>query len=298
MRGRTVVAACLAAGLLAPAWAAASDEPFWNARPLGYWLNQLRVGDAAARELAARGVNEIATAHGSATVTAAVPLLMPCLDAADAPLRAAAADALAPIGAAALSAGPRLLTMFEHDPDPGVRRSAGVAATRVVPGSSTLVTVAGRVLLRDDDSSVRQVAAASLVEAGSAATPALAAAQRALADGDPMVRVYSAAVVARLGGTAEAVPVLLSGLTGQDSPVRAESAGLLADVAPADVRLVPALVTALKDDDRLVRIAAADALGTIGPPARIAIDPLWHMIRDPDDTVREHALRALRLIKG
>ena len=298
MRGGSVLAACLAAALLAPAWALATDEPFWNARPLGYWLNQLRVGDAAAREVAARGVSEIATTHGSATVTAAVPLLMPCLDAVDAPLRAAAADALAPIGVAALSAGPRLLSLFEHDPDPGVRRSAGVAASRVIPASPALVTVAGRVLSGDDDSSVREVAAAALVEAGSAATAALPDARKALGDSDPMVRLYSAAVVAKLGGAADAMPVLLSGLTSQDSPVRAESAGLLADVAPGDARLVPALVDALKDDDRLVRIAAADALGTIGPPARAAMDPLWHMIHDPDDTVRERALRALRLIKG
>ena len=84
MRGVTALAAaCLTAMLLPVSSASAADEPFWNSRPLGYWLNQLRVGDSAARQMAARGVGEIATEHGSASVAAAVPLLVPCLDASD-----------------------------------------------------------------------------------------------------------------------------------------------------------------------------------------------------------------------
>src|SRR6186997_2051929 len=146
MRGVTALAAaCLTAMMLPASSASAADEPFWNSRPLAYWLNQLRVGDSAARQVAARGVGEIATEHGSASVAAAVPLLMPCLDASDAPLRAAAAEALAPIGAVAGSAGPRLLTLFERDPDAIVRRAAGAAAARIQPGSPTLISAAARV---------------------------------------------------------------------------------------------------------------------------------------------------------
>src|SRR5215831_11277551 len=114
MRGvAALAAACLTAALSFVPRAASADEPFWNSRPLQYWLNQLRVGDSAERQVAARGVGEMAAEHGSASVAAAVPLLVPCLDASDAPLRAAAADALAPIGAVAGSAGPRLLMLFE-----------------------------------------------------------------------------------------------------------------------------------------------------------------------------------------
>ena len=172
MRGVTALAAaCLTAMLLPASSASAADEPFWNSRPLGYWLNQLRVGDSAARQLAARGVGEIATEHGSASVAAAVPLLVPCLEASDAPLRAAAADALAPIGAVAGSAGPRLLMLFERDPDAIVRRAAGAAAARIEPGSATLISTAARVLLHDEEPRVREVAAATLV-AQSTAGPA------------------------------------------------------------------------------------------------------------------------------
>jgi HEAT repeat protein len=298
MRVVMVLARCLVVGILAVPAAHAADEPFWNSRPLGYWLNQLRVGDAAARQQAARGVGEIAIAHGSAIVVAAIPLLVPCLDSPDAPLRAAAADALAPIGIAAGPAGPRLLAMFERDPDPNVRRAAGVALARVRPGSPDLITTSARVLASDEDAMVREAAAAALVEAGMAASPGLSAAEEALDDHDPMVRVFSAAIVARVGNRISAVPVLLDGLTSHDAAVRVEAAGLLADTAPADTAAVPALIAALRDVERQVRLAAVDALATIGRPAKSAIDPLWHLIRDPDEDVRDRALRAIRLIKG
>lgn len=295
---RVLAVACLMAMLSIASSAGAADDPFWNSRPLAYWLNQLRVGDSAARQLAARGVGEIATEHGSASVAAAVPLLMPCLDASDAPLRAAAAEALAPIGAVAGSAGPRLLTLFERDPDAIVRRAAGAAAARIQPGSPTLISAAARVLLHDEEPRVREVAAATLVEAGTGSMTAMPAVRQGMHDRDPMVRVYAAAAVARLGASETAVPVLLDGLQAADGPVRAEAAGLLADAAPADARSVPALVALLNDDDRTVRLAAIDALGTVGRPAHAAIETLWRLIRDPDEDIREHAVKAVRLIKG
>ena len=91
--------------------------------------------------------------------------------------------------------------------------------------------------------------------------------------------------------------MLLDGLAGPEGAVRAESAGLLAETAPADARVLPALIASLRDEDRRVRLAAADALGTIGRPAISAAEPLWHMIHDPDENVRDHALKAIRLIK-
>lgn len=295
MRRRTAVA-CLLATLVVSAQAIA-DEPFWNQRPLRYWLNQLRVGDASAREQAARGVMEMAAEHGSASVAAAVPLLVPCLDAPDAPLRAAAADALGPIGAVAEPAGPRLLKLFESDPDATVRRSAGMAAAQIKPGTTDLVATAASVLAKDPDAAVRQTAAALLVEAGPGARPVLPAAHAALSDADPMVRLYAAAIVGHLGEAAIAMSVLLDGLQSPDGAIRAEATGLLAETAPADTRVVPALLDGLRDEDRRVRMASADALGAIGPPAIAAAEALWRMIHDPDEDVRDHALKALRLIK-
>jgi HEAT repeat protein len=178
-----------------------------------------------------------------------------------------------------------------------VRRAAGVALARVRPGSSDLVTSSARVLAGDQEATVREVAAAALVEAGPAASPGLSAAKEALDDHDPMVRVFSAAIVAKVGDRGSAMPILLGGLSNVDPAVRAESAGLLADAAPADTAAVPALISTLRDPDRQVRLAAVDALATIGRPAKSALDPLWHLIRDPDEDVRDRALRAIRLIK-
>ncbi len=297
MRRRNALAGCVLTGLLAASGAARADEPFWNSRPLGYWLNQLRVGTEAERVQAAHGVGEMAVMNGAGSVVAALPLLVPCLDASEAPLRAAAAEAIAPMGPRADSAVARLLSLFEHDPVPSVRRSAGLAASRVGPGSPALVNVAVRVLGADGDTSVREVAAATLVEAGSAAASALPIARSGLDDTSPIVRVYAAAIVARVGDPAAAMPVLLDGLKAHDAMVRAESAGLLGDTARLDNRSIPALIGALGDEERIVRLAAADALGVIGHAARAAIDPLWRLIHDPDDEVREHALGALRRIK-
>jgi HEAT repeat protein len=293
---RCTAVACLLATLAASAPALAG-EPYWNQRPLSYWLGQLRTGDDTAREQAARGIMEMAVEHGPVPLSPAVSLLVPCLDAPEASLRMAAADALAPLAPVAGPAGDRLLALFETDSDSGVRRSAGMAAGKVVRGADDVVVVAGRVLAGDADAGVRQTAAALLIEAGPAARSAAPAAHSRLSDTDPTVRVYAAAIVGRLGDRTTAVPVLLQGLNANDGSVRAESAGLLADTAPADARVVPALIDSLHDEDRRVRLAAADALGAIGPPAIAAATPLWRMIRDPDDDVREHALRALHLIR-
>jgi HEAT repeat protein len=293
---RTLAFAVSLALLAAPA-IQADDEPFWNSRPLGYWLNQLRVGTPAEREQAARGVGEMAVANGGNSVAAAVPLLVPCLDASVASVRAAAAEALGPIGEHAEPAGPRLLTLFEHDPDPGVRRSAGLSLSRLEPASPGLIDTAGRVLAGDADAGVRAVAGAALIEAGPAAAPVLSVARRSLDDPNGIVRVYAAALVARLSDDTRAVPLLLTSLRADDAAVRAESAMMLGDAGRLDPRTVPALIDALRDDDRQVRVAAADALGAIGHPAQEAITPLWRLIRDPDEDVREHSLQALKRIK-
>ena len=72
--------ACL--GALVSASAVAGDEPSWNSRPLSHWVATLRNGDIAARTQAARGLTEIALAHGSNAIVSAVPDLVAALTAA------------------------------------------------------------------------------------------------------------------------------------------------------------------------------------------------------------------------
>jgi HEAT repeat protein len=276
---------------------ARADEPFWNARPLSHWLGVLQSGDAAARTEAARGLTEIALAHGAPAILPALPQLIAALHSSAIGLRVAATAALEQIGPSATAAVPTLLELFEQDPDADIRAHAGLALTQVARGDARVVEACGRVLGLDADVRVRQAAAASLVQAGPASLAVQPALQRAISDGDAIVRVFAAAAIGQLGKTSEALPVLLAGLTHEDPVVRAEAAGLLASVAPAHAAVVAPLISALADDDAQVRQAAADALGRIGQPAQSAIQPLWRLIRDPDEGVRESAVRAIRRIR-
>jgi HEAT repeat protein len=285
-----------AVGLVLAA-SAAGAEPFWGSRPLSQWMLLLQGSDQSARAEAARALAQIALAHGPETIDTAVPHLIDAL-AADAPaLRLSATSALEHAGRAALQAQPRLLDMFERDPDAGVRAHAGIALTRLAPGDGDLVLACGRVLAADGDARVRQTAAAALVQAGASARPAEPAILQALGDDDPTVRVFAAGVVGQLGQPRAALPVLIDGLSDADPAVRAEAAGLLGAVDAAPEAVIDPLISALRDDDIEVRLAAADALGQVGPAAQPALEPLWRLIRDPDEDVRDSALRAIKKIR-
>ena len=184
---RTAVAFLLAT--LVASGSAIADEPFWNQRPLGYWLNQLRVGDASARTQAARGVMEMATAHGSASVAAAVPLLVPCLDAPDAPLREAAADALGPIGAVADPAGPLLLDGLSGTEGAVRAESAGLLADTAPADARVLPALIAS--LRDEDRRVRLAAADALGTMGPRAISAAEPLWRMIHDPDEDVRDHA-----------------------------------------------------------------------------------------------------------
>lgn len=291
-----VVAALVCGGLVA-ASSPRADEPFWHSRPVSHWVGVLQTGDTVARTEAARGLAEIALAHGAEAVHPAIPSLREALASPAVELRAAAAAVFEQVGPPAAGVAPALLNLFEHDPDAGVRAHAGLALMRIVPLDPAVVEASARVLGRDADAGVRQAAAAALVQAGAAAEPALPALQRALSDGDAIVRVFAAAGVGQFGQTGAAIPVLLAGLGHEDPAVRVEAAGQLAAVAPAHAAAIAPLTSALGDRDAQVRLAAADALGHIGQPARPALQSLWRLIRDEDEGVRESALRAIRRIR-
>ena len=299
MRRARSLAACvgMACLVLLPAPVAGADEPHWKSRPLSHWKSQLRDGDAGAREAAALAVAELAIAQGSDVVTSTVPLLVQCLDSNGPMLRAAAAGALEQIGPAAASGVPRLLTLFDQDPEPTVRRRAGLALARIAPGEPSVITAAARALDGDATDPAREAGAVVLLAAGPAAEMARPQLLSALAESDATVRIFLAGAVAQIGDTNRAVPVLLTGLSHEDAVVRAESAGMLADVAPAHPDAVPSLIQVLADPDWAVRLAAADALGTIGAPARSAVSSLWRLVRDPNEAVSHGALRAIRLIR-
>jgi HEAT repeat protein len=295
--GRWRVALGLAWLGLVVAPGAYADEPYWNSKPLSYWVGLLQNGKPLERAHAAREVSDLAAARGADTVAPALPHLIAAFDAALPELRGAAATGVGHFGPAAGAAVPGLTKLVANDPDPDVRAHAARSLGQIAPTADEVVEACATVLGRDRAPAVRQAAAAVLLLAGPAAVKGRPALVGALADGDATVRVFAAGAVGQFGDDATALPVLFGGLEHEDAAVRAEAAALLATIPSAHAAVVPALTRALGDPDPLVRLASAQALGQIGEPARPALQPLWRLIRDEDEAVREGALRAIKRIR-
>jgi HEAT repeat protein len=279
-----------------PVPAGPPQEPYWNSRPLSFWLAALSLQEPARRIEAAQSVAEIAITHGGSVAAPAVPALVGNLGAAEADVRRSAAHALEQIGPAARPAVPALVRMFAADPVSEGRRGAGLALGRIEPATSGVVEQAAR-SLRDADAGVRVSAAVLLMASAQASAPVRPALDAALEDPDPSVRLYAAAAIGRAGSPELAAPRLLAGLNAADAAMRAESAGLLPELARGRPEVVDALARALTDPESQVRLAAADALGQIGGAARPALPALWSRLRDPDEAVRDSVVKAALIIR-
>ena len=295
----TLPAIVVAVWMLAwPAAAGPGQEPYWESKPLSYWLTALAAQDPNGRVRAASSVAGMAIAYGGGALASAVPGLLPNLGDPLADVRESAAHALEQIGApAARPAVTTLLQLLRTDAAPEVRRRAALALGRIDPTSENVITDAARSLREDGDIAVRVSAAVLLMASGPSAARVSDVLAAALADDSPAVRLYSAAALLKTPGGQSAFPRLLDALRGDDPALRAEAAGLLADAGGVHEEVMPALVRALADRDPEVRGAAVDALGSIGKPARPVLPAMWPLLRDPDETVRERVVRAVRAIK-
>ena len=291
--------AVVAASMLAlPAAAAAEQEPFWESKPLSYWVTGLSAEDPQRRVLAASSLAGLAIAQGGSAVASAVPGLLPNLADSLADVRESAAHALEQIGApAARPAVAALLGLMISDTVPQVRRRAALALGRIDPTGEDVITAAARTLSDDQDMSVRVSAAVLLMASGRSAGRVSSVLSAALTDDSHAVRLYSAAALVKTPDGHSAFPRLLDVLQDDDAALRAEAVGLLVEAGGGREEVMPALVRALGDSDAEVRGAAADALGSLGKPARTVLPALWPLLRDPDETVRDRVLRAVRAIR-
>jgi HEAT repeat protein len=291
--------AIVAASMLAlPAAAVAEQEPFWESKPLSYWVTGLSAEDPQRRVLAASSLAGLAIAQGGSAVASAVPGLVPNLADSLADVRESAAHALEQIGApAARPAVAALLGLMSSDTVPHVRRRAALALGRIDPTGEDVITAAARTLSDDQDMSVRVSAAVLLMASGRSAGRVSNVLSAALTDDSHAVRLYSAAALVKTPDGHSAFPRLLDGLQDDDAALRAEAVGLLVEAGRGREEVMPALVRALGDSDAEVRGAAADALGSLGKPARTVLPALWPLLRDPDETVRDRVLRAVRAIR-
>jgi HEAT repeat protein len=291
--------AIVAASMLAlPAAAGVGQEPFWDSKPLSYWVTALSAQDPHGRVRAASSLAQMAIAHGGSAVASAVPGLLPNLADPVAEVRESAAHALEQIGApAARPAVATLLGLMSTDATAQVRRRAALALGRIEPTAEDVITGAARTLRDDQDMSVRESAAVLLMASGRSAGRVSNALSAALTDDSHAVRLYSAAALAKTAEGHSAFPRLLDVLQDDDAALRAEAVGLLVEAGRGREEVMSALVRALADSNAEVRGAAADALGSLGKPARPVLPALWPLLRDPDETVRDRVLRAVRAIR-
>jgi HEAT repeat protein len=268
---------------------------------------------------------------GAIKAKTAIPRLTELLRDEDAVVRAAAADALAKMGAEAAAAVPALIQALA---DEEVRvRLAAVAALGNVDPSPKTVTVLLNALV-EDNSRVRRLCVVTLSRAARRDKETLAAVVAALQDADPAVRVEAieavrqagvegkpaVAALARIvqtGGedeakfaafalgnlaaeAAAAVPALTAVVKSRtrEAELRGLAAQALGDIGPAAAPAVPALTEALKDKEEYVRRLSALALGGIGAAAKEAVPQLQSLLKDQNGSVRKAAAKALKLIEG
>ena len=165
-------AAGLACLVLLGGTPARADEPFWNSRPLSHWVAVLQTGDLAARTEAARGLTEIALAHGASAI---VPALAALIDALQRRMlrnyawrRPRRCSRPVPPPRRPFR---RCSSCSNRIPMPTFVRTPGWRSRRWLRPTPPSWRPCGRVLGRDADAHVRQAAAASLVQAGPAARP-------------------------------------------------------------------------------------------------------------------------------
>jgi HEAT repeats len=191
-----------------------------------------------------------------------------------APVRTAAAWALAEAGPAAASALPQLRRLL-HDPDPLARAGAALALGRI----------------------------------GGGALPALAELVESLADPDDRVRWRAAGALDSIGPGTVAVEPLTRLVHDPSCPGRGLAAQELGRVGSAARSAVPELIGAAADPRPDVRWRAVWALGRIGaplagrrsareigPPARMAQPDLVPLLHDPSSSVRWRVAVALGAI--
>jgi HEAT repeat protein len=157
---------------------------------------------------------------------------------------------------------PALSAAARTDPDPRVRGAALVAVCQVaLPEAALPLLVEG---LRDQDASVRLVAAARLRQMDVAAAPAADPLAERLADEDPRVSQAAAAALVRIG--APAVTALARQLAAPQPAVRKLALRVLAELGPAAAPARPQIEACRSDTDPEIRRWAEGILARL--PAR------------------------------
>jgi HEAT repeat protein len=265
----------------------------------------------------------------------AVPALLAILADEKGPTRAAAAWALARIGAK--EAVPQLIGAFPKTADSDLAIAIPIAVLTLDPDDDEHMDWARQrtiELLSHDSSAVRQEAAKALSAVAPKATKAVPKLTAGLSDPDPAVRTAFLTTLAAIGpDSATALPAISKALDDPVAPVRYAAIHAVGILGPAAKSTAERLAQNLKDEDAIlqfvsawslvrvdprrekladeclapllrgvnhgdphVRGEAARTLGLLGPAGKKAVPELDALTRDADETVRKSARDALQKI--
>jgi len=282
---------------------------------INYLIPAIKDMDARSRGHAADALRQ---------VSLAVPALVAVLNdknEKDAAVRAASADVLGKMGAAAKDSVPDLAAAL-GDEDESVRVAAAMALGEIKDGRAIEPLVAAFGRQYPGGASTEEAVEGALVKIGPDAVPALI---KALQSDVPRIREASAEVIGRMGPIAkDSVPSLIEAIKDKDGDVRERAKWALGEIGDPravdpliatfyrdrstdnaalkalgriGVEAVPPLVTKLKDVRDNIRELSATALGHVGPAASDAVPSLIILLNDRSNQVRRQAILALGRIK-
>lgn len=237
------------------------SEPFENGRPMSYWIDELKDGDAARREEAAATLGSMVPKP-----KVAVPALVQVIRDDDPKVRRAAIAALGRLGPDAQDSVPVLLQVYEdRNEEQEIRWAAIAAFGQMGTGAEDAVPVMIKMMAKDINSAGAGQIQMAVTHMGPAAVPELV---RLLQDENAEVRAHAAVALNWIGpGARDAVPELIRSLEDDANSVRQGAAFALLRVGPEAKDAVPALIQALQDADPEVRRVAAMALKEVDPDA-------------------------------
>jgi HEAT repeat protein len=194
---------------------------------------------------------------------------------------------------------PQLIGSLD-DKWPVVRHEAVVALRLIGPRAKKAVAklTAG---LQDPIPTLRVDYLWALAAIGPDAADAVPEIMNAMADNVPSVRYAACFAAGSIGPPASAaVPALEKNLQDRDEFLQFNSAWALARINPRGEGVgnecLKPLLQGLKHSDPRVRIEAAQTLALLGPAARAGLDTLRESLRDEDEGVRKAATDALQKI--
>ena len=221
-----------------------------------------------------------ALALGKLAPAGIVRRLVELLDDSAPPVRDAALDALQRLAGCDPEGVAGLCQELSQSELPARRRNAALLFCGVRDGERLSL------LAKDEDSSVRRAAVASLGRAGVPQAAGVAA--MALSDEDPEVRVAAAQALAETGGKEALEPLLLAL---RDSDPWVQRAALKGVANLKETAALPGIKALIAKAEGPVLIAALSALAAIGGSAELA--PVRDALRDRDEEVVEAAIGIL-----